>query len=116
MNIIIETRTQENATRLRTDILTEIRNENIDTWHYEKIRIGEVRYDSIYHDNDQTRNEENKIVHFRFEVLGTTIKARECWPTGHEPVETVKHWLWGRLIEMLMMNFPTRFYSLNIEW
>lgn len=109
MNIIIETRSIENATRLRTDILTEIRNENIDTWHYEKICIGEVHYDSIYHYNEQIRNSENKIVHLRFEVLGSTIKVRESWPTGHEPDEDVKHWLWGTLYRNVDDEFPESF-------
>lgn len=116
MNIIIETRAQANASRLKNDIIAETRNGNVDTWSYENICIGNVHYDSIYHDNDQTRNEENKIVHFRFEVIGTTIKVRESWTVGHKPDEVVRYWLWGRLTEMLMTNFSTRFYSLNIEW
>jgi len=116
MNVIIETKTQENASRLKTDIIAEVRNEKIETWGYKIILFNNDHCDSIYHDNDQTRYEENKIIHFRFQVLGTTVIVKESWPTGHEPEKDVKHWLWGRFIEMLMINYPTRFYSLNIEW
>lgn len=116
MRIILTTENVFDAARLKDFIIKSIKGEfdgiTIDTWSYIK---SSDKYDIIYHNLPQYKNDITKNVLFRVEVDGiNVILSSAWWSKNPEPSKDIISLHIGRLTEMLLIHFRNYYHRFSI--
>lgn len=114
MDIRVSCLSQPIAASLARDILEQVQNGDIPTWTYANVNVDELHRNlpCIRHDTEQTR-EENKIAYFHIHQQGLDVMCDMYLRRGSNMEQNVKLWLLGRLAEMIISHYITRFESIH---
>lgn len=119
MKIILTTGSEQAAETLKNKIINVImgkdRNDTIETWSYTQAQDGS---DIIYHNKDQYVNDPTKNVIFIVKVNEVEVTFKDSYwrnTKNIRPIQEMVCYHTGRLTEILLAHFGSRFSSFEIE-
>lgn len=116
MRIILNTENSITAIRLRELIIKSVKGEiqgtSIDTWSYTK---SSNNFDIIYHNPEQYTQNPAKNVLFKLEVDGSNVLLSSVWwKNNPQPSHEIICLHFGRLTEMILRYFNSRYIKFSI--
>ena len=116
MKIVLNTDSILSAIRLKGAILRAVKGENpdilIETWSYVKTVDN---FDVIYHNKNQYVKDPTKNVLFKVLQDGTDVLLIVAWwKKNPEPSREMRSLHIGRLVELLLTYFSSKFISFKI--